>query len=74
SKVRAKCIEKIFHHNEHEYQRSISLLNNIDDLSVAELNVNTLLQIHRIPNDSKVAAKLFKALRSRFGITSVTDY
>ncbi len=70
AKLRAKCIEKIFHDNENEYHRAIIMLNSIDDYSQAELNLNTLLQIHKVLPDTKVAARLYEVLRLRFRIST----
>ncbi len=69
-KLRKKCLEKIFHENIHEYDRAISMLNSIEDYSQAELNLQTLLQIHKISQDSKTAHRLEAALQLRFGISS----
>jgi len=73
SKLRKKCLEKIFHHNENEYRYSIKLLNDIDDYHQAELSLITLLQIHKVAQDSKVALRLKEALQLRFGLTPLQE-
>ena len=70
SKLRKKCLEKIFRFNTNEYDRSIILLNAIKDYPQAELNLRSLLELHKVKPDSKVAMRLNEALRMRFGITS----
>jgi hypothetical protein len=66
-KLRNKCLEKIFHENINEYDRMIILLNATEDFSQAELNLQTLLGIHKVKPDSKTAMRLYDALRMRFG-------
>lgn len=70
SKLRKKCLEKIFRDNKHEYDRAIAMLNTIEDYSQAELNLRSLLDMHKIRPDSKTALRLNEALRLRFNITS----
>jgi hypothetical protein len=72
-KLRHKCLEKIFHENNAEYDRMVAMLNSIEDYSQAELNLNTLLQIHKVDGDSKVAVRLKEALHMRFGISSIQE-
>lgn len=67
SKLRKKCLEKIFHSNVNEYDRAISMLNEIHDYSQSELNVRSLLELYKIKPDSKVAIRLNEVLRLRFG-------
>jgi hypothetical protein len=74
-KLRNKCLEKIFHDNRNEYNRMIALLNATEDYAQAELNLQTLIGIHKVKPDSKTASRLRDALRMRFSreveITSV---
>ncbi len=70
SKLRKKCLEKIFRENKYEYDRAITLLNTIEDYSQAELNLRSLLDMHKIRADSKTSIRLNQALRLRFNITS----
>jgi hypothetical protein len=67
-KLRAKCIEKIFHGNTKEYERGIGLLNAAGEYLQAELNLRTLLDMYKIPEDAKVSRRLHRALRLRFNI------
>ena len=67
SKLRKRCLEKIFHNNENEYIRAIAMLNATRDYSQAQLNLNTLLHMHKVEPDSKVAIRLTEALQLRFG-------
>jgi len=67
-KLREKCLEKIFHGNKNEYERMIALLNSTSDYSQAELNLQTLLGIHKVKSDSKTANRLHDVLRMRFGM------
>jgi hypothetical protein len=69
-KLRSKCLEKIFHGNIKEYERTLGLLNSAIEFSQAELNLRTLLEMYRISEDAKVARRLHKALRLRFNIPS----
>jgi hypothetical protein len=66
-KLRKKCLEKIFHSNVNEYDRTIMMLNEIRDYSQAELNLRSLLDLYKIKPDSKVAIRLNDVLRLRFG-------
>jgi hypothetical protein len=66
-KLRKKCLEKIFHENRFEYERMIDLINATNDYSQAELNLHTLLGIHKVKSDSKTAHRLQEVLRMRFG-------
>jgi hypothetical protein len=67
-KLREKCLEKIFHGNKYEYERMVELLNATNDYSQAELNLQTLLGIHKVKAESKTAHRLHDALRMRFGM------
>jgi len=45
----------------------IALLNATEEYGQAELNLQTLLGIHKVKPDSKTATRLHDALRMRFG-------
>jgi hypothetical protein len=67
-KLRNKCIEKIFRGNLQEYERMIVMLNSSEEYSQAQLNLKTLLGIHKISSESKTALRLEEVLCRRFNI------
>jgi len=69
SKLRKRTIEEVFHSNVNEYERTLVMLNAIKDYTHAELNLSSMLHMHKIPPESKVAIRLHEALRLRFAGT-----
>ncbi|MDP4220697.1 MAG: hypothetical protein Q8916_06830 [Bacteroidota bacterium] len=73
AKQRKKILEKVFRSNINEYERTMRMIDEIPDYSQSELNLRSVLELHKISQDSKVAIRMNEAIRARFGITSTSS-